>query len=135
MHIRQAMILAGLLGVLAVGLGAFGAHGLPSHLAGQGLDSSAIDGRLESFQTGVEYLVYHVLALVGLALWRDEAGRLVAPLAAWGMIVGSALFSGWLCTYAITGIKAWPLIAPTGGVCLMAAWLAVAMAAWRYRGN
>ena len=46
-------------GFLAVSLGAFGAHGLDTLLSADSL---------ETFQTGVEYHMYHALALFGTAL-------------------------------------------------------------------
>ncbi len=53
------IILAGLLGAAAVALGAFGAHGLKSRLPPE---------RLQTFETGTTYQVYHALALLATAL-------------------------------------------------------------------
>ena len=49
------LIIAGVYGTLAVLLGAFGAHGLKKVL-----DAEA----LQSFETGVRYLMYHALLLL-----------------------------------------------------------------------
>jgi len=76
-------------------------------------------------------LLFHAAALVGGAallaqgvLWRP---LLLAVLIAW--IVGAALFSGDVALRAFAGHRLFPMAAPTGGMVLIAAWLALAAAA------
>jgi uncharacterized membrane protein YgdD (TMEM256/DUF423 family) len=57
-------------------------------------------------------------------LWRP---LLLAVLIAW--IVGAALFSGDVALRAFAGHRLFPFAAPSGGVILIAAWLALAVAA------
>jgi len=104
---------AGLLGVAAVALGAFGAHAL-----------AAADADLASrFATASRYHFYHVLALgLALALARD-GDALGLRLARWLFLVGMILFSGALYLSALSGGATSTAIAPLGGVLLMAAWL------------
>jgi uncharacterized membrane protein YgdD (TMEM256/DUF423 family) len=67
---RAFLILSGLAGALAVALGAFAAHGLRGRLAPEALTT---------WETGVRYLMYHVLALVGVwataVAWDEATGH------------------------------------------------------------
>lgn len=115
MALTILIMLAGLMGASGVILAAAGAHAAPH----AGLDSAAY------------MLLFHAAAVVGgtaLAqqglLWRPLA--LAAPVA-W--IAGAALFSGDVALRAFAGHRLFPFAAPTGGVILIAAWLALAAAA------
>jgi uncharacterized membrane protein YgdD (TMEM256/DUF423 family) len=115
MALSIVLILAGLMGAAGVALAATGAHAAP----GAGLQSAAY------------LLLFHAAALLGGvalvrqgALWRPLA---FAALAGW--IVGAALFSGDVAMRAFAGHRLFPFAAPAGGIILMAAWLALAVAA------
>ena len=56
MSAKLIIIIAGIFGALAVGLGAFGAHGLEATLTA--------NGRLDTYETAVKYQFYHTLALL-----------------------------------------------------------------------
>jgi uncharacterized membrane protein YgdD (TMEM256/DUF423 family) len=56
---KTYLITATLLGALAVALGAFGAHGLKRIV-----DAESVS----TFQTGVQYQVYHTFALLAAAI-------------------------------------------------------------------
>jgi uncharacterized membrane protein YgdD (TMEM256/DUF423 family) len=107
----------------AVGLGAFGAHGLKTRLAPE---------LLAVYRTGVEYHAYHALGLlaVGLAALRMPQSKWLRA-AGWLMAAGVLVFSGSLYALALTGARAWGAIAPVGGVAFMFAWALVAMAVIR----
>lgn len=96
---------------LAIGAGAFGAHGLKDRLDARGL---------EIFETAAKYHMYHALGLVlaGLMLARVPSA---AP-AAWLMHGGIALFCGSLYLMALTPLKLGP-VTPIGGVLFLASWL------------
>jgi uncharacterized membrane protein YgdD (TMEM256/DUF423 family) len=100
----------------AVGLGAFGAHGLRSMVTPE---------LLAVFETGVRYQMYHALALVaiGLAFARLQ-GR--AAAAAWLFVAGTVLFSGSLYVLTLTGTRWWGAVTPLGGVAFLAGWIALA---------
>ena len=109
--------LAGLLGGLAVALGAFAAHGMKAHF-----DATA----LTTFETGVRYQMYHAFALglcgaLGAAGWRT--GR-----AAIAFTVGVVLFSGSL--YGLVWLQASWLgpVTPIGGVAFLVGWGLLALA-------
>ena len=103
-----------ILGLLAVIIGAFGAHGLEGKL-----DSNA----LTRYQTGVEYHFYHTGAvlIIGI-LYQDYKMRLL-KLSGLFFIVGTLIFSGSLYAYALTGVKTFGMITPLGGICFILGWV------------
>ena len=118
---KKILTIAGISGALAVGLGAFGAHGLEPILIQ--------NGRLDTFETAVSYHFYHTLGLLGLgilALIQPEWKGL--SLAAWGMFLGILIFSGSLYILSLTGITWLGAITPIGGVGFILGWLALAYA-------
>jgi uncharacterized membrane protein YgdD (TMEM256/DUF423 family) len=121
MAITVFIALAGLMGAAGIALAAASAHAAP----GAGLDSAAT------------MLLFHAAALVGGAallqqgaLWRPLA---FIVLAAW--IVGAGLFSGDIAMRAFAGHRLFPFAAPSGGMIMIAAWLALTVSAmvpiWR----
>jgi uncharacterized membrane protein YgdD (TMEM256/DUF423 family) len=119
---KQIIQTGAIFGMLAVGIGAFGAHGLKEILAET--------GRTETFETAVKYHFYHSLAifLIGiLALVKPEWKKLI--LAAVLMAVGILIFSGSLYVLSLTGITWLGAIAPLGGVAFIGGWILVTVAA------
>jgi uncharacterized membrane protein YgdD (TMEM256/DUF423 family) len=123
MTARLALTLAGLLLFAAVGAGAFGAHALKAVLASD---------LMAAYQTAVQYHFWHALGLlgVGVLLQQRPESRMLAT-AAWLLVAGVVLFSGSLYALALTGVRGLGAVTPFGGVALLAAWAAVAWAAWR----
>jgi uncharacterized membrane protein YgdD (TMEM256/DUF423 family) len=111
-------------------MGAFGAHALPGLLAGWRLDDAEVTKRMDTFEKGVRYQMYHVLALlaVGLLTLHKPCGALTA--AGVCFTVGIVLFSGLLYVIVFTGIKPLGAVVPIGGVSLIAGWVAMAVAGW-----
>ena len=114
---KKIFISASLLGLLAVVLGAFAAHGLRD-----ALNTTS----LESFQTGVRYQMYHAffLFVVGLLpqLTPAQKNRLF-----WLTIIGVVLFS--VSIYLLSSNTLTPIdfgflgpITPIGGLFLISAW-------------
>ena len=118
---RIVVVLAGLSGAASVLLGAFAAHGLRARLSEQ---------HLAVFQTAVHYQQWHSLALLLVGLWLLRQPSLYLRLASAALLLGMLLFSGSLYALVLWG---WPvgLLTPLGGLCLVAGWLAVSLAAWR----
>jgi uncharacterized membrane protein YgdD (TMEM256/DUF423 family) len=116
---RTLLTLAGVLGLSAVMLGAFGAHGLRDRLG----------PLLDVYRTGVLYHLVHALAVfvVALAAERLRRPRLIAGL----FCAGVAIFSGTLYLLAITGQTWLGAVTPIGGVLLMAGWAAVIVEGFR----
>jgi uncharacterized membrane protein YgdD (TMEM256/DUF423 family) len=114
--------IAALFGGSAVMLGAFASHGLRGSLS---------ERMLETFQTGVQYQMYHALALLAVGiLYRLWPSKLLA-WAAGLFIVGILLFSGSLYVLALGGPRWFGPITPIGGLCYIAAWICLALACWR----
>lgn len=109
--------------LIAVTLGAFGAHSLKGRLSA---DMLAI------FETGVQYHFYHALGLLAvgvIAAHLPESGFL--RWSGWLMFIGIIIFSGSLYVLAITGIKWLGAITPIGGTAFIAAWVMLAIAVLR----
>ena len=115
---KKIFISASLLGLIAVVLDAFAAHGLRD-----ALNTTS----LESFQTGVRYQMYHAffLFVVGLLpqLTLAQKSRLF-----WVTIIGVVLFSGSI--YLLSSNTLTPIdfgflgpITPIGGLFLISAWV------------
>jgi len=101
--------------MLAVVLGAFGAHGLKGRL-GQDM--------LSVYQTGVQYHFYHALGLlfVGLVL-RQSPSSVLLKWSGWLMFTGIIFFSGSLYLLALTHHTGLGMITPLGGMAFILAWL------------
>ena len=115
---------AGALGLSAVALGAFGAHGLRDRLG---------PGMLEIYRTGALYHLVHAVAALAVALSADRLRR--APGSSsrssrWAIVI----FSGSLYALAITGIAQLGAVTPIGGLCLLVAWGLVGAEAFGRRG-
>ncbi|MGB0185316.1 MAG: DUF423 domain-containing protein [Flavobacteriaceae bacterium] len=109
---KKIVLVASILGLIAVILGAFAAHGLRDALN---------PTSLESFQTGVRYQMYHAffLFVVGLMpqLQPQQKKRLF-----WLVLLGVLLFSGsiyLLATNALTPIdfSFFGPVTPSEGYC------------------
>jgi len=114
---KSTIVLTGALFILTgIILGAFGAHALQNHLNIEELDS---------FQTGIQYQLYHGLALLILGFNYDKIRR--PSLLCWGIVFGTVLFSGSIYLLALDapmGIKLsflWP-VTPLGGTLLILSW-------------
>ena len=117
MIIKISFLFAAAAGALAVVLGAFGAHGL----------SGRIEERLfETFQTAVEYQMYHSLALMMVAILMREWGRSLAlDIASYAFILGVLMFSGSLYGLVLTNMEWLGPVTPVGGLCFIVGWSAL----------
>ncbi len=111
----------GLLGVLA---GAAGTHVLKGSL-----DADA----LGTFETAVRFQMYHAFALLFTGLLADRRPSRWTDAAGWLFVLGVLVFSGSLYGLALSGIGVLGAIAPIGGLSLILAWAALAIAVLRRR--
>ncbi|MBP1930233.1 DUF423 domain-containing protein [Ammoniphilus resinae] len=117
------LILGSINGFLAVGLGAFGAHGLKGKLPAD---------LLEVYQTGVQYHMYHAIALVFTALLADRfSSSSLVHTSGWAFLIGIILFSGSLYALSLSGIRVLGAITPIGGVAFLVGWILLAVAAMK----
>jgi len=101
-------------GLLAVVLGAFGAHGLEGTLS---------DHALARYHTGVEYQFYHVGALLIIGVLAPQLPSKLLTFAGFTFTAGIILFSGSLYVYALTGNKIFGMITPVGGLFFIIGWI------------
>ncbi len=114
MSLISARRTAAALGLLAVALGAFGAHGLKNLLAQHG--TTAI------WEKAVLYHFIHAVMLFVLA------ERSALPRLAWSLFLAGILtFSGSLYLLAATDLHWLGAVTPVGGLCLLAGWLALVL--------
>jgi uncharacterized membrane protein YgdD (TMEM256/DUF423 family) len=118
MKSKNILIVACLSGMLAVILGAFGAHGLKPHLS---------DYQQMVYEKGVNYQFYHTLAAL-VACLLFEAGQVKYLLtAAVLFLIGIICFSGSLYVLATAGLTGFPTaiagpVTPIGGLFFIAGW-------------
>ena len=120
---KTFMLLASILGGLAVALGAFGSHGLSGRLSAD---------LLNTYEIAVRYQFYHALALIGvvaaLTRWPNASA---AVWAGWLFVAGVLIFSGSLYLLVLSGVRWLGAITPIGGVAMVAGWICLAWAALR----
>lgn len=114
---HRSVQLGALLGLLAVGLGAFGAHGLQGWLDGAVLDAAERAKRIGWWETAAHYQLVHAVLIVAMGIFSR------APKAAPILIaLGVAIFSGTLYAMALGAPRWFGAITPLGGLLLMAGW-------------
>jgi uncharacterized membrane protein YgdD (TMEM256/DUF423 family) len=101
--------IAAALGLLAVLLGAFGAHGLKQILAENG--TAAI------WEKAVFYHFIHAVMLFVLTQMKQ-----LPVFAWWSFFSGIVIFSGSLYVLAVTNIHGLGAITPVGGAAFLAGW-------------
>ena len=127
---KFALLAGSLSGLFAVVFGAFGAHALKARLSAESL---------AAFQTGVQYQMFHALALVltGVLLLQFRELSVSASSLEWAarlFFAGIILFSGSIYLLTLTDMR-WPgPVTPMGGLCFIVAWAMLAMAAYRLHG-
>lgn len=109
---------------LAVGMGAFGAHGLKS--------------RLDAYSMSVyeKAVFYHFIHALGILLVAQLARTNAITIAgqartAWLMLIGIIIFSGSLYALALSGVRMLGAITPIGGLAFIAGWIVLAYEALR----
>jgi len=104
---------------LAVGLGAFGAHGLKARLD---------EYRMGIWEKAVFYHFVHALGLLIVSLIPRTSTLPKSGLdwVCWLLLAGILIFSGSLYVLALSGNRMLGAITPIGGVSFIAAWLLLA---------
>ena len=115
---RKITVTATVLGMIAIVLGAFGAHALKKVLSVE---------QLVTFETGVKYQMYHALFLLFLGttkLLSDNIKRTILYL----IVIGVVFFSGSIYLLATDDLTSFDFktigfVTPIGGFLLICAWL------------
>ena len=105
-----------------VALGAWGAHGLESHLGSS--DTGAWD-------TAVLYQFIHALSLILLGLWYERHPGKLTTAAGWLFVIGVVLFSGSIYALTLDGPRWLGPITPLGGSAMLIGWGLFAASVWR----
>lgn len=117
---ERTLIAAGAINMfIAVGCGAFGAHGLKRMIS---------EEMLAIWHTAVTYQVMHALGMIAIALLMPRMAGAAMRWAGNLMLAGIVVFSGSLYLLALTGTRILGAITPLGGAAFLAAWLLVAWA-------
>jgi len=119
MH-KTFLSLGAIFGGIGVALGAFGAHGLKK------IASAEV---VSVFQTGVQYQMYHTLALLAIAIIYDRLPNKWIKRSGYLFSFGILFFSGSL--YLITALNVWEksipaligILTPVGGMLFILGWL------------
>ncbi|MBV5282277.1 MAG: DUF423 domain-containing protein [Paludibacter sp.] len=110
---KSILTIAAISGLLAVVLGAFGAHALKKMISPE---------MLEVYKTGVQYQFYHTFTLLAVGVLMHFNISKALKWSGYLFVLGILLFSGSLYVMTITGIKALGIITPFGGTVWIAAW-------------
>lgn len=131
MH-RKVLLWGIAFAIVAVLLGAFGAHALKSILSPE---------KLQSYETGVRYQLIHALALIALSIYGqlNKTNDFLNKGIGWSahfFIVGAFLFSGSIYGLALLSVihPSWAFVlgpvTPIGGLCFMLGWASWARVVW-----
>lgn len=121
---NRVLVIAAVNGFLVVMLGAFGAHGLESFISSQ---------RLDTWQTGVQYHMFHTLALLGTGMLIEHGGRSnILYSSAQLFLAGIILFSGSLYLLAVTGTSWLGMVTPAGGLAFLGGWWYLTLGVWKW---
>ncbi|MDF2447880.1 MAG: Membrane protein [Bacteroidota bacterium] len=131
------LIPIGLLGALAVALGALGAHFLKGKLSSGLITTDLLNG----FDTAVRYQIYHVVSMFGLFLFSQHSNNKFISWAFNCFLIGIILFSGslyFLCTRHLLGadwLKILGPVTPIGGLFFVAGWVFIALIGFQKRNT
>lgn len=125
---KRFIRIGGIVLMLAVIFGAFGAHGLKQYLSSDDI---------ATYETGVEYQFYHGFGILIVALLIHYRKTSFLNYAAWAFLAGIIMFSGSL--YFFTAAKvlnmeapSWVgLITPLGGTLLIIGWICLIIATFQ----
>lgn len=120
--VGNMLVTGSIIAMLAVVVGAFGAHALKARFEGTNYG--------ETWETAVKYQMYHALGLIVIGILQFDSlfgAQTIFSTASLFMLIGILLFSGSLYVLALTGIKKLGAITPLGGLCFIAAWICVAI--------
>jgi uncharacterized membrane protein YgdD (TMEM256/DUF423 family) len=127
---KNWIAIGAIIAALAIGMGAFGAHGLQSYLDElANTDAALAVRRLDNWRTAANYQMYHAfgIVVVGIAMMLFES-RLLKIAAAF-FLVGTFLFSGSLYALVLSEVRVLGAVTPLGGLSFIVGWTLFAIAA------
>jgi len=128
---KRIILVASVLGALAVILGAFGAHGLEGKIS---------EYQIGTWKTANQYHFYHTFALLFLSTF-SRAKSASIKLSSIMFTLGIFLFSGSLYLLSIrdllgiTNLSILGPITPLGGLCFIIGWIGLFVAAFKNKSS
>ena len=114
-RIKIFLAISSFMMALAIGFGAFGAHGLKSILS---------ESMLKIYNTGIEYHFYNTLGLfIASFIYALKPNSKKIFISLWLILIGMIIFSFSLYLLAILNLPILGAITPIGGSLLIIAWL------------
>jgi len=126
---KRKILTVGILGALAVALGAMGAHFLKSKVQAGVMTSDQLDG----FEKGVKYHMYHTIGMLLLIvlnhLQQNKYFMWSYAFFFWGIIMfsGSLYFLTTRNLIGMDGLKFLGPVTPIGGVCFIIGWICLGL--------
>ena len=125
---KKMLITVAITGILAITIGAFGAHGLKPKLT---------DAHLATFHTGVNYHFYHLLSMSFAYLLYIHTRNEWVKRGFWAFLIGIILFSGslyLLSTRELLGLTSYKWLGPLtpiGGLFFIFGWITIMISAYK----
>lgn len=121
---KRIIITAAIFGILAVILGAFGAHKVKEIIS---------TSQLDTWHTAVQYHFYHTLALLFLSTFARFKNNLI-NISSYCFVLGIIFFSGSLYLIALKDVlnintRIIGPITPLGGLLFICGWIGLLLAA------
>lgn len=120
MSARFFILCSAISGFICVALGAFAAHLLKGQLS---------ERLYEVLQTGIQYQMFHTLALLLVAVLLLKHPVRLLKVSGGLFITGIVFFSGSLYLLALTGSHWLGAVTPIGGTLFLAGWCSLGWAA------
>lgn len=126
---KQIILAASFFGLVAVVLGAFGAHGLEGKIS---------EYHLNTWKTANQYHFYHTFALLFISTFSRAKSQSIR-ISFIAFTIGIILFSGslyLLSVRSLLGIDNWSFLGPVtplGGLSFMVGWIGLFVAALKHR--
>lgn len=126
---KRFLITIGFMGAISVIFGAVGAHILNGNIPNE---------HLEMFNTGNQFLMYHALALLGLAFMSRYVSRSYLNAIYFLFVIGIGLFSGTLFILSLQEVVGFDIsyitkLTPIGGILLIIGWIVIIFAGVNYQ--
>lgn len=126
---KRFLITVGLMGAISVIFGAFGAHILSGNIP---------DKDLHLFHVANEYMMFHALALLGLAFMSRYISRSYLNIIYYFFVIGVILFSGTIFISSLKELTGFSLgslskLTPIGGILLVAGWITIITSGINYK--
>ena len=86
--------------------------------------------KLDNFNLAADYLLFHGLALIGIAILCHLFPEAKYYRAGWALLIGSILFQGTVLTKSFISIQPFGFLTPLGGFILMVGWVLLFVAAF-----